>query len=209
VGALIGLAVGGAWWGAAHLWPPLVAAALAVTADVVITGMLHLDGLSDSADGLIAPMDRARRLAVMRDPSVGAFGAVALVVTLLLRFSAFAAASSSPWTVAAIWCASRTAMAVIAAAVPYARAGGLASAFLGGRPATTVAVCLAVGIVIAVPLAVLGLGWWGLLPLGCVALGAGSVAQLARRRIGGFTGDVLGAAGVVGETIGLLAMAAL
>ena len=62
VGAALGLAVGGAWWVAGELWPPLVAALVAVAVDAGLTGMLHFDGLADSADGLLPPLDRGRRL---------------------------------------------------------------------------------------------------------------------------------------------------
>lgn len=210
VGALIGLAVGYAWWGAGRLWPPLVAGAIALAIDAAITGMLHLDGLSDSADGLIAPMDRARRLEVMRDPSVGAFGAVTVIVVLLLRLSVFASVPAAPLTVAALWCVSRASMAVIAMTQPYARSsGGLASAFLGGRRAAVAAGVALLAMAIAVPLAVAGSGWHGPMALAAALAGAGAIALFARARIGGFTGDVLGAAGVVAETVGLVTWAAL
>jgi len=68
VGALVGAVVGTAWYAAASWFPALVAAALAVIVDLALTGMLHVDGLADSADGLIAPMPRERRLEVMSDP---------------------------------------------------------------------------------------------------------------------------------------------
>jgi adenosylcobinamide-GDP ribazoletransferase len=210
VGALIGLAVGYAWWGAGQLWPPLVAAAIALVADAAITGMLHLDGLSDSADGLLAPMDRERRLAVMRDPSVGAFGAVALIVVLLLRLSVFASLPAAPLIVAALWCASRASMAVIALTLPYARtSGGLASAFLGEHRRTALAVTLLAALAISVPLALAGSHWHGLVALAAALAGALAVALFARARLGGFTGDVLGASGVIGETVGLVTWAAL
>src|SRR5205085_224245 len=108
VGALIGTVLGGVWWGAERLWPVPVAAALVVAADLALTGMLHFDGLMDSADGLLPHLTRDRRLDVMPQPDVGAL----------------------------------------------------------------------------------------------------AVALLARRRIGGFTGDVLGAAGVIGETVALVIAAA-
>src|SRR3954451_21883132 len=85
VGALIGLALGGIWWGAEHIWPPAVAAALVVLADLALTGMLHMDGLVDSADGLLphAPTEgheeeggRQWRLDVMQQADIGAFGVV-------------------------------------------------------------------------------------------------------------------------------------
>jgi adenosylcobinamide-GDP ribazoletransferase len=210
VGALIGLVVGYAWWGAGRWWPPLVAAAIALTVDAVITGILHLDGLSDSADGLIAPMDRQRRLEVMRDPSVGAFGAVTLIVVLLLRLSVFASIAAAPLTIAALWCLSRASMAVIAMTLPYARpAGGLASAFLGARRGPVAAGTAATALVLAVPLAIAGSGWHGLMAVAAAAVGAALVAWFARARISGFTGDVLGAAGIIAETVGLVTWAAL
>jgi len=209
VGALIGVVLGGIWWGAGQLWTPLVSAALVVFADLALTGLLHIDGLADSADGLIAPMSRGRRLDVMADPATGAFGASAVAIVLLLRVTALSAITPAPLLLAGLWCASRTIMAVIARTLPYARSSGLASAFLGGRP---LPLALA-GTVLASGLAIVG---GGLLPsraVGVLAVGAclaagGLVATLAHRRLGGFTGDVLGAAGVLGETVGLLVLAA-
>jgi adenosylcobinamide-GDP ribazoletransferase len=204
-GALIGAVLGTVWWGADQLWPPVVAAAILVAADVALTGMLHVDGLADSADGLLPQLTRERRLRVMADPAVGAYGVAVVAVVLLLRFSAVAAMVPDVWLLAGIWCASRTAMAVAARAVPYARAdGGLASAMLGGdwRPVA------GLGAAGAVVLGAVGIGLPGALAVAaCFAASAGVVA-LARRRLGGFTGDVLGAAGLVGETAALLVAAA-
>lgn len=222
VGAVIGLAVGGVWWAAGRVWEPIVAAGIAVAADLAITGCLHFDGLADAADGLLAPLSRARRLAAMRDPAVGAFGAITVGIVLVLRFGAFAATTAAPLVVAALWCASRTAMCVIVATLSYARSdeGGLATAFVGptgggawpaGRVRRARVRWLApvvVGLALAVALAILGRGLHGLIAVAAGAVAAAAVALLARARIGGFTGDVLGAAGVVGETVGLLALAA-
>lgn len=204
VGAGIGLAVGGVWWGAAEVWTPAVAAALAVSADLALTGMLHLDGLADSADGLLPHLPPERRLEVMRAPDVGAFGLGAGGAALLLRFSALAALAPDAVLVAGLWCLSRTAMAVAASVVPYARPSGLASAFVGGRSGAVGFGGLALG----TTLAGVAAGIPGVVAAASVVLGATGVVLLARRRVGGFTGDVLGAAGVVGETVGLLAVAA-
>ena len=65
VGALIGLAVGGTYWLGLSLTSPTLAAAAAITVDLVLTGLLHIDGLADSADGLLPPLDRERRFTVM------------------------------------------------------------------------------------------------------------------------------------------------
>jgi adenosylcobinamide-GDP ribazoletransferase len=207
VGALVGLAVGGVWWAAGEAWEPLVAAVLAVTADAALTGLLHVDGLADSADGLLPPLDRPRRLAVMSAPDVGAFGVAVVTLTLLLRVAAFASLTPDPLLVAGLWATSRAAMAVTLATVPYARASGLATAFVPGpRGGVLPAVG---GVVGGGALAVGGGGWvpGGAAVLGLAVAFAGVVA-LARRRLGGFTGDVLGAAGVVAETVGLLLAAA-
>ncbi|HVF13297.1 MAG TPA: adenosylcobinamide-GDP ribazoletransferase [Acidimicrobiales bacterium] len=222
VGALIGAAVGLVWWGADEVWSPLVAATVAVAADVALTGALHVDGLADTADGVLPHLDRERRLAVMAEPDVGAFGVTAVVLTLGLRVAVLASLEPDIGLLAALWCASRTVMAVAARSVPYARGeGGLAAAFLGRSP---LPVALG-GAVLAGGLAVMvadagpgpGPGPGASLPAAAVvavvavvavAVAGAAVVALARRRLGGFTGDVLGAAGLVGETVGLLVAAA-
>jgi adenosylcobinamide-GDP ribazoletransferase len=216
VGAVIGLAVGGIWWAARRGWAPPAAAAVAVIADAGLTGMLHLDGLADTADGLLPPLARTRRLEVMADPRLGAFGVAGLAIVLLARFGAFASMLPSPLAVAGLWSGSRTAMAVTVRAVPYARPAGLASAFLpapagGARPRAAALISPAVlglaGAVLAVGLAVAGRGVNGLAAVGAESVAAAAVVFLAWRRLGGFTGDVLGAAAVAGETVGLLTLA--
>jgi adenosylcobinamide-GDP ribazoletransferase len=205
VGALLGLAVGGVWWGADRLWPPVVAAVLVVTLDLALTGLLHLDGLVDTADGLIPQVPRERRLAIMAEPTVGAYGVAAAVVILLLRITALASLEPDVLLVAGAWCGARTVMAVAARAVPYARAeGGLASAMLGGdwRPVGLY------GLIAAVSFGAFAGGRQTELAVATgMAAGAGLVL-VARRRIGGFTGDILGAAGMVAETVALVVAAA-
>jgi adenosylcobinamide-GDP ribazoletransferase len=220
VGAVIGLAVGALWWVAGRAWPPLVAGGVALVSDVVFTGYLHLDGLADAADGLLPPMSRERRLEVMADPAVGAFGAVTLCMVLVLRFAAFASTMAAPLVVAALWCGSRAAMAVVTRTSPYARPGGLATAFAAPtsdqRPAgdrdrrriAGVAVPGLVGLALTTALAIVGRGTHGVAAVAAELTAFAAVVAFAHRRVGGFTGDVLGAAGVVGETIGLLVLAA-
>jgi adenosylcobinamide-GDP ribazoletransferase len=204
VGAGLGLVLGMAWWAAAGLWPPLVAAAVVVALDLALTGMLHLDGLADTADGLLAPhLDRDRRLAVMADVDTGAFAVGAVGAVLLLRLSALTVLAPAPLLVAGLWCASRTAMAVGARALGYARSSGLASPFLGGRPALPAVVGGTLS------LALLGgRGIAGMAAILAATVAAAGVLGAARRRLGGFTGDVLGAAGMVAETAGLVVAAA-
>lgn len=207
VGAMLGLALGGIWWAAERAWSAPVAAAVVVAADLGLTGLLHLDGLADSADGLLPHLTRARRLAVMAEPGVGAFGVGTVAAVLLLRFGALAALRPSWLLLGGLWCASRTWMAVAVGALPYARSeGGLASAFLEGRghPALVGSVGLAGALALLV-------AWRpvpGVVSLASAIAVAAGVLLFARRRLGGFTGDVLGASGVVGETVGLLVAAA-
>ena len=206
VGAVTGAGVGAVWWLAARVWPAAVAAGLAVVADLALTGLLHFDGLADAADGLLPPLSLDQRLRVMAAPDVGAFGVAACVAALILRTAAFGSMRPSILLVAGLWAASRTAMAVTTMAMPYARAeGGLASAFRPGVASSShLVLVLAVGVVGSL---VLTAGWRPAVGPAAVlglALGTGLVLALAWRRLGGFTGDVLGAAGVVGETFGLI-----
>jgi adenosylcobinamide-GDP ribazoletransferase len=151
----------------------------------------------------------------MADPNAGAFGIGATVCLLVLRWAALSALAPSVLLLSAVWCLSRTVMAVVTRAVPYARAGGLATPFLAhgdadvaaSRPAHAGGVAV-VGLAVAVPLAALGNGWPGVASLAVAAAAGALVVAVAVRRIGGFTGDVLGAAGMVAETAGLLVAAA-
>jgi adenosylcobinamide-GDP ribazoletransferase len=205
-GLLIGAAVGGAWWGAGELWPPAVAAALVVVVDLAVTGMLHLDGLADSADGLLPHLAKERRLDVMRQPDVGAFGVGAVVAVVLLRFAALASMAPDVGLVVGLWCASRTVMAVGLRALPYARGdGGLATAF-GGRGGWAV-VALGGG-VLAHGAAIVGEQGPGAAAVAAATVAGVGVLALGRQRLGGYTGDVLGAAGLVAETVGLLVASA-
>lgn len=210
VGASMGLALGGVWWVAAQVWPPPVAAAVVVVADLGLTGMLHLDGVIDAADGLLPHLERGRRLDVMGDPRAGAFGVGAAAAVILVRWSALSALAPDPVLLAGLWCASRTAMAVVARALPYARpTGGLASAFLAPRRSGGGTTALAVGgLVGSLALAGVATGLGGVVAVGGLTAAAVAVAALAQRRLGGFTGDVLGASGLAGETVGLALAAA-
>ena len=177
-----------------------------VAADLALTGMLHFDGLVDSADGLLPPLDR--------EPAPGGDGRPGgrRLRRRRRRSSCCCCggrrsprSTPSPVLLAALWCASRPAMAVVARTVPYARPSGLATAFLEpGRGRLPVAGhrCSAPVLAAPRPAATRSSAWpsSGWRPPAVVAL--------AVRRLGGFTGDVLGAAGMVGETAGLLAAAA-
>jgi adenosylcobinamide-GDP ribazoletransferase len=213
VGALVGAAVGLAGWGARELWPAVVAAASMVAADAVATGLLHLDGLADAGDGLVAPMAPAQRLDAMADPGVGAFGVATVGVVLAVRTAALVALVPLapgwrlPVVLAGWWAASRAVMALALLTLPPARSGGMTALFactVTERRSRVTGVVL-VALPVTVVACYAGREWAGLSGLMGVVAGSAAVLVLARHRIGGITGDVLGAAGVVGETVAILA----
>ncbi|MCL6095956.1 MAG: adenosylcobinamide-GDP ribazoletransferase [Actinobacteria bacterium] len=204
VGTVLGLAVGGSWWLAAHIWSPLLAGGIAVLVDLFLTGMLHFDGVVDAADGLLSSVSPEQRLSIMADARSGAFGVAAGVMTILFRWIALSMLTPAPFLIAGIWVASRTCMAGGVSAVPYARTqGGMVSKLIGlSRRANLILVVY--GIVLA---GAFGLLWQperGVIVIGSVICIYAIVQLFSIRRIGGFTGDVLGAGAVVAETVGLL-----
>jgi adenosylcobinamide-GDP ribazoletransferase len=202
VGAAIGAATGLAAVGAAEVLPQLLAAAIAVALAAALTGAIHVDALADLADSLGA-RTREHALEIMRDPSIGAFGALALVLDLLLYVGALAALLADdgllPLVVAA-FALGRAAPLVIGWVLPYARPGVGSGRALTDEPRGWERVAgLLFAAAVAFPLA--GLCGFALLA-GAVA-GAALVAFVAWRRLGGATGDVLGA-GIEVATAGAL-----
>jgi adenosylcobinamide-GDP ribazoletransferase len=192
VGALIGLLGGGGY--ALVFWlgvPPLPAAVVALATTIWLTGALHEDGLADVADGFGGGGTPEDKLRIMRDPRIGSYGALALILDLLARAGALAALAG-PWTVAAALvvagAVSRAALPPVMAMLPYARTDGLAAA--AGRPHPLHA---AAAVLVAALIAALLLGEAAAPALLAGASAAFAVAWLARRQIGGHTGDVLGA----------------
>ena len=202
VGAGLGGVLAAVHW-AGELWPLLVAGILVVAVDLVLTGGLHLDGLADSADGLLPHMERDRRLAVMGRPDVGAFAIAAVVVVVAARWAALSVDSIESLALIPIWAFSRTLVAVVPAIVPYTRPGGLAAPFLEGAR-----LWLVLWLAPAVVALVLIEGVSGAVAAGVMVVASGGVVALAWRRLGGFTGDVLGAVIMVAETVALLALVA-
>ncbi len=183
------------------------AALLAVLAGVCVTGALHEDGLADSADGIFGGADRSSRLAIMRDSRHGTFGVVAIVLSVALRAAALAQAGEAIYAglaLIAAHAASRALLPVAMWALTPARADGLAVE--AGRPRSVPAIAaVAIGVVVA--LAALG-PWLGLIAFVVSAVAVAAAGMLARRRIGGYTGDVLGGFQQIAEIAMLLAAAA-
>jgi adenosylcobinamide-GDP ribazoletransferase len=183
--------------------PGLLAGLLTVGLLAVLTRGMHLDGLADTADGFGCYGPPERALAVMRDGTAGPFGVVTLVVVIGAQAAAFGALGGGPrWgAVVLAVMAGRAAFGLCCLpGVPAARPDGLGALVAGSAPAGVVAAWWA-GLTVAGGLATLPHWWLGLFG---VPLAAGAVLLLvrhARRRFGGITGDVLGAACEIATTV--------
>lgn len=203
-GALIGAICGGVYALALLVrLSPALGAALALAAGALATGCLHEDGLADFCDGIGGGRDRAAKLEIMRDSRIGTYGATALILSFLLRWSAVVALGAPPHVVTA-WIAvgalSRAAMLVPLCFLPPARADGLGVQAASPPTASVIAaVALAIGIAGA------AIGWRAVPVGGTILIVAGAVAIIAQRQLKGFTGDVLGACALASEAIGLAA----
>jgi adenosylcobinamide-GDP ribazoletransferase len=201
VGLLLGLAAWVTLWLGSLLAGPLLGAVAALATLALLTGGLHLDGFADCADGLLVPGSRERRLEIMRDPRLGAFGVIALVLLLLADAAVLqrlGVHAALPALVAA-GAFSRLAMLAVLVALPYVRPDGLGRA-AAGRGLRD----LALGALLAAP--ALFLDWpHAALGVGLAAVVAAAVAALARNRIGGATGDVYGAVSEIAQLAVLLA----
>ena len=202
VGAGIGAVVGLTAIALDDVLPVFVAAALAVAVETLLTGAIHVDALADTADGLGA-RTREQALEIMRDPHIGAFGAVALVLALVVKVAAVVAALEVEHTVLLLmgaWAAGRSAPLALGL-LPYARAGPGSGRALTDSARTPI---LLAGLVLGVVLAVVAAGGRSPALLGAAAVSVLVCALVARDRFGGVTGDVLGAAIEITTTLALL-----
>lgn len=211
---LVGLVIGGVAGLAGLLasflgLPSPINALISLFVLIFLTGAMHEDGIADTTDGLWGGWDAARRLEIMKDSHIGSYGVLALLFSFASRWVAlwllfdlgqgigFAAILASA-------AASRAMMPALMAALPNARAFGLSHST--GRPSTTTA---AIGICIALLVSVLLLGWGGLWVIICAGSAAIAIAFLASKKIGGQTGDILGAAQQLSEIAVLFALLTL
>ena len=206
VGAGVGLVVGAVYAGGRELLPPLPAATVAVVAGIGLTGAFHEDGLGDTADAFMGHHDRDGTIRILKDPRLGTFGVLAVAASLLLRVGAVAALAPGA-ALAALPAAHALSRAVAVAAMtalPAAGDTGLGASYvlaLSRRRALAGAVA---GLAIALAL----LGVTAVWAAAAAAVAAALLGRLAVRRIGGVTGDVLGAVQQLGEMLVLLAAVA-
>ena len=175
------------WLGVA----PAFAAGIYLAATILMSGAMHEDGLADAADGFWGGWDPARRLEIMKDSAIGTYGVLALILGLITRWAAIWLLIEGGWwalPLIAIETLSRSAMPALMHALPNARDTGLSQS--QGRPDRATA-ALAVAAASVLSLLLIGLTTLPLLIFG--ALAAYGMAVLAKSKIGGQTGDVLGA----------------
>ena len=182
-----------------------LSAGLAIAAAVIVTGAMHEDGLADSADGLWGGWTPARRLDIMRDSHIGTYGVLALILVIILRFSAVSAVMNNLYFGGLVAAAvlSRAAIPFVMTLLPHARADGLS--VQTGRPSGTTA---AMGAVLALALSWMCIGFVPTVFAACVCGGMTvAVMKIAKAKIGGQTGDILGATQILCE-LSVLALCA-
>ena len=210
VGLLMGLFLVGIEEGSSRLFTEPVIAAFLVATLVIVTRALHLDGLMDVCDGVFGGFNPERRLEIMRDSRVGAFGVAGGITVLLLKYGALTALLGLPgpgkeWALLLFPVLSRWTMVVLLGVFPYVRTQGLGSPFHGGgvKVATLVAGLSALAASFLL---------WGFAGLG-LFFGAVAVAWLVgyamAEALGGLTGDTYGATNEIIETTVIIAATAL
>ena len=210
---LIGLPIGLTLWAvisaATTLGLPLLTATLfGIAATALLTGALHEDGLADTADGLGGGATRERKLEIMRDSRIGSYGVLALILAIGIKTTTLAQIASGPHLLPACLATtalSRLAMTGVLTFLPAARPDGMGAAATGGRglvPATALTALM------ILPLALINPTAAALATAAAVAAGL-ALAALARRQLGGQTGDILGATQQTSEITALVALAAI
>lgn len=190
IGWFIGGVAAGVWWLAALVWPPVVAAGASLAATILLTGALHEDGWADVCDGFGGGATRERVLEIMRDSRIGAFGAIGLVVMLGLKWQGTVELPVMRWPALLIagHALSRAAAVSLLATLDYVQTEGKAKPLAVRLSPARTAIALVGG---ALPLAALPVRfWWAIMAVVAVRF---VMSRWFVRRIGGYTGDCLGA----------------
>lgn len=197
IGALGGCLAAAIWWGAAQFWSLPLATLLAMLAHVVWSGAMHEDGFADACDGLGVWGPREKILQVLKDPQMGTFGVLGLILLMAFRYTFWSSLDLSHW----YWIPLTEAMSRIAIPawswlMPYARPDGPSKApFLRAAPGAPSAWMLYTIVVSATVGVAIWLCAWRAGALVIAAIVASALPILVyRKKIGGVTGDVLGAA---------------
>ncbi|QBE63127.1 adenosylcobinamide-GDP ribazoletransferase [Pseudoduganella lutea] len=197
VGLVVGVIVAAVYWAAAQVLPPAIAVLLSTAAGIYLTGAFHEDGFADTCDGMGGGLTRERALEIMKDSRIGAYGAIGILLLLAIKCAALA--HLSPLATVAALCVAHPLSRLMAASLiwrmDYARAEGKAKPMAQQMTGTE----FAIATLCCVPAvaAAGGLGWldWRGIVLGIVAMVFVTLwfARKLRQRLGGYTGDCLGA----------------
>jgi adenosylcobinamide-GDP ribazoletransferase len=207
-GAIIGAAVGGTAAGLWQLVPPLVAAAVAITVGLLITGAFHEDGLGDIADAFGGGWTVERRLEILKDSRHGTYGVAAICASIVVRIVSL---GSLPGPLlmftgaVAAHTMGRVAAVGMAGTMQLATHSGLGADY--GR-STTRARAVS-GTLAGIGITALAVGWWAAPLTGAALVAVLATGTLARRKIGGISGDVLGATEQVAECLCLVVLTGL
>ena len=206
VGLLIGAVAAAVAYGLGYVLPPAPCAMIVVALWELLPGGLHLDGLADTADGLLSARKRERMLEIMRDSHIGAMGVMVVVIVFGLKYAALRSLKPEVLWRAALFApvAGRCALVLMLALLKYIRPkGGMGSVFYTRDHTTACIFCIIVTVVVG--FGVLGMrGAWA---AASAALATLLFASYIRRRLGGATGDTIGAASEIAETTAVLVLA--
>ena len=206
VGIVVGAIVGGVAWGISNLTTPLVGAAIGVLVGVAVTGAFHEDGLADIADAFVGGWTIEQRLKILKDPLHGSYGVAALCGSIVLRVCALSSiAPQKMFTVAiAAHCFARAGALALMLTTSLARHDGLGSDYVSSLRTSRVITSLGVSLLIVIALT----GIWSIAVVGATIVGAITIRWWSKKKIGGITGDVLGAAEQISEALILVALSA-
>ena len=195
VGVLIGALSGGVFWLAHLVFPMGLSIVLATAASLLATGAMHEDGLADTCDGLGGGATRERALEIMRDSRLGTFGAAGLGLMLAAKVLALGAMppEAVPWLLIAAHAASRASAGLAIATSPYVRDAGIATPVAGKVSPGSLAVVLLTGTAAACVLPAVATPAAFVAGLGGLAAGHLAMRCMYERKLGGYTGDCLGA----------------
>lgn len=204
IGALLGFIVAATTYGFQKIFPPLLAAACSTAIWIVITGGLHLDGLADSCDGLLNASNRERRLEIMKDPRLGTFGGLGLILTVMLKFVClYSLPVNGTWVILPLAAGTSRWLLLWAGRQPLARPGGMGADFAEGlekkgffQGSFFIAILAA--------LAIYQTGWIALVAIAITHLFAWWIFTTAKKRLGGVTGDIYGMLVELSELVILL-----
>jgi adenosylcobinamide-GDP ribazoletransferase len=208
VGGLVGAVAGGVAAGLHDMTGPAVAAVCGVVVAMLITGAFHEDGLADMADAFGGGWTVEERLRILKDPRHGTYGVAALCSSVVVRVACVASMPSASAAFAGLVAAhalARGAAVGVMAVVPTVGRDGLGA----GYARSVQRAGAAAGVVSSIGIAAVATGWWSAPFTISAVAAAASVAWLARRKIGGITGDVLGAVEQVCECLVLVVAVAI